>query len=469
MLVFAYSFLMCLLHSLWQAGILYVLYAGAAKTILSKASPVSRRNLLLLAITLQLIISTISFLLYYFQPATELAALQLSAYLPGTESIFYTASPWLMAAYFIILAIRTTNILLSWYRFRQLYKTGLQKPSAGLKVFTMLTAHRLGIRKKVQVWLSNTISTPVVFGYFKPVILLPMALVNQLSLQQAEALVVHELTHIKVNDYLLNWFLSAIEIIFFFNPFVQKLCSHAKLEREKHCDTNVLYFGSNALLYAETLLLAAKIQRERKNWQLAAVGNKKILLQRIRFFTGTDVYHFSKRKASLALAPLIAVSFMSVMAVLMLLPLQQQSKVVAIATLVRPDASTIENQVYSLPSPPQLPKIPIAATTTEVAKAKAISRKINTGVNAAIKPLLTEIPVTAEGMLNVTFDNNELDREVIIEEQASGSKSKSLKVYILGFKNGQWVLTPKWVATSQRILVDTNLLKKDSLYIRMEQ
>ncbi len=466
--LFAYSFLLCLLHSLWQAGILYVLYAAAGKTLLRQASPVSRRNLLLLAIALQLITSTISFLLYYFQPATELAALQLSVYLPTTASLFYTASPWLIGAYFIMLAIRTTNIFFSWYRFRQMYKTGLQKPSAGLKVFTMLTAHRLGIRKKVQLWLSHTITTPVVFGYLKPVILLPVALVNQLSLQQAEALVVHELTHIKVNDYLLNWFLSAIEVIFFFNPFVLKLCSHAKLEREKHCDTNVLYFGSNALLYAETLLLAAKIQREKKNWQLAAVGNKKILLQRIRFFTGSDVYHFSKRKASLALAPLIAVSFISVMAVLMLIPSQQQNKAAATASLASP-FTTIENKVFNLPTPPQLPEKTIAANVKKIAAAKESSLTLKTEVAAAIQPRLSEIPVTAEDMLNVAFNNSELEREVIIEEQISGSKSKSLKVYILSFKNGQWVITPKWLATSQRVLIDTNLIKKDSLYLRMEQ
>jgi beta-lactamase regulating signal transducer with metallopeptidase domain len=465
MLLFAYSFLMCLLHSLWQAGMLYVLYAGARKTILRQASPAGRRNLLLLAIAMQLIISTTSFLLYYFQPATELAALKLSAYLPATESIFYTASPWLIAAYFIILAIRTSNLFFSWYRFRQLYKAGLQKPPAGLKVFTTLTAHRLGIHKKVQLWLSNTISTPVVFGYFKPVILLPVALVNQLSLQQAEALVVHELTHIKVNDYLLNWFLSAVEIIFFFNPFVQKLCSHAKLEREKHCDTNVLYFGSNALLYAETLLLAAKIQRERKNWQLAAVGNKKILLQRIRFFTGSDVYNFRKKRTSFVLAPLIAVSFMSIMAVLLLLPPQQQSRATATASLG--GSSTIENQVFTLPAQPQLPPKTVAANITKVAK--AVSRVKNTVATAEIEPLLTEIPNTEESIQNVAFNSNELNREVIIEEQASGSKSKSLTVYILSFKNGQWVLTPRWIGTSQRILVDTNLIKKDSLYIRQEQ
>ncbi len=468
MLLFAYSFLMCLLHSLWQAGILYAVYALADKTILSKAPPLSRRNLLLLAIILQLVISTISFTAYYLQPGTEAAALQLSMYLPSARSLFYIAAPWLTGLYFIIFAIRTTNIFYSWYRFRQLYKSGLQKPSADLKVFTTLKAHHLGIRKKVQLWLSTTISTPVVFGYLKPVILLPAALVTQLSPEQAEALIVHELTHIKVNDYLINWFLSAIEIIFFFNPFVLKLCSHAKLEREKNCDTNVLYFGSNALAYAETLLLAAKIQRENKRWQLAAVGNKKILLQRIRYFTGSDIYHFSKRRVSLAMAPLITFSCISMMAVLMLIPAKQQSKAAAGAKLVNPVASILENQVYSIPAPPPIAEKAIVPNNKEFAAVKASSRKVNTAVNGEIS-LLTEMPVSIEGMQTVAFNTGELEKQVIIEEQTSGSKNKTLTVYTLSFTNGQWQLKPGWIASSKNILVDTNQIKKDSLLLRMEQ
>jgi beta-lactamase regulating signal transducer with metallopeptidase domain len=470
MLLFAYSLLMCLLHSLWQAGILYALYAGACKTVLQKAAPAGRRNLLLLAIALQLATSVVSFLLYYLQPATELAATQLAAYLPTTDSIIYMISPWLIAAYFLVLAVRAIRICLSWYRFSQLYKTGLQKPSADLKVFTTLTAHHLGIRKNVQLWLSSTISTPVVFGYFKPIILLPVALVNQLSLQQAEALVVHELTHIRVNDYLLNWFLSAAEIIFFFNPFVQKLCGHAKLEREKHCDTNVLYFGSNALLYAETLLLAAKMQQQNKHWQLAATGNKKTLLQRIHFFTSSDVYHFSKKRTSLVFAPLMAFSIISMLCILMMIPSSEKQRSNAITGAISTTYTATaynEKQVYKLPEPVLQPAKQISKKT--VPKITP-DRKTKAFVSAATKLFRDELPTMQErAFVSVAFTENELDKEIIIEEQASGSKSKSLKVYVASFKNGQWVLTPKWIAQSQKILVDTNYIKMDSLYLRTEQ
>ncbi|MBK6635063.1 MAG: M48 family metalloprotease [Chitinophagaceae bacterium] len=58
------------------------------------------------------------------------------------------------------------------------------------------------------------------FWFFKPVILLPVALVNNISTQQAETLILHELAHIRTNDYLLNWFLLTAETLFFLILFV---------------------------------------------------------------------------------------------------------------------------------------------------------------------------------------------------------------------------------------------------------
>jgi len=171
----------------------------------------------------------------------------------------------------------------------------LEKPGIDLKLFTKVKAHHLGIKRKITLWLSNSISTPVTFGFFKPVILLPVTLVNQISAQQAETLILHELSHIKVNDYLLNWFLLAAENIFFFNPFVLAFCKKIKLEREKYCDSNVLAFNYPVMLYAETLLQAERIKQLMPAFQLAAVNSKKQLLHRIQFFTAEDNSGYKKR------------------------------------------------------------------------------------------------------------------------------------------------------------------------------
>jgi beta-lactamase regulating signal transducer with metallopeptidase domain len=466
MLLIAYSLLMSLLHSLWQAGAILLLYWAIKKTILEQGTPTGRRNLLVLATAIQIILSSITFLFYYLQPANNPLFLQKWGQFIAPNSLLHTVAPWLMAAYITVLGIKITTLFLSWQQFKKMYKMGLQKPSVDLKVFATVTAHQLGIKKKVQLWLSNTINTPVTFGFLKPIILLPAALVNQLSLQQAEALIVHELTHIKVNDYLLNWFLSAAEGIFFFNPFVLQLCSHAKLEREKNCDINVLHFGSNALLYAETLLVAAKMQREKLHWQLAAVGIKKQLLQRIHFFTADNIYTHNKKRFTLAAVPLLAIAFISFLCVLSVLPVQQKRNTAATGPFFKAGASSIENQVFALPAAP-LPPV----KERSVAKTASRKTKVKTIVNKPIvieeMPLeISDMDALPENIQSVAFNNGALEKEVIIEEQGSGNRLSSIAVYALKYKNGQWVLTPKWKATSRKMLVDTGLLKKDLLILQ---
>jgi beta-lactamase regulating signal transducer with metallopeptidase domain len=180
---------------------------------------------------------------------------------------------------------------------------GLQKPGIDLKLFTELKAHQFGIKRKVKLWLSNSINTPVTFGFFRPMILLPVALVNNISVQQAETLILHELTHIRTNDYLLNWFLLFADTIFFYNPFVTALCNKIRMEREKNCDISVMAFEYSPALYAETLLQAERIKQLIPNFQLAAVNRKKQLLQRIRFFSTSQ--NFKQPLRFNIIAPLI--------------------------------------------------------------------------------------------------------------------------------------------------------------------
>ena len=73
----------------------------------------------------------------------------------------------------------------------------------------------LGIRKKIDLHESCLINQPIVIGFFKPVILVPLGLLNGLRSQEVEAILLHELAHIRRNDYLVNLFQSLLETVFF--------------------------------------------------------------------------------------------------------------------------------------------------------------------------------------------------------------------------------------------------------------
>jgi beta-lactamase regulating signal transducer with metallopeptidase domain len=482
-MLFTYCLLMTLLHSLWQAGIQALLYATAVKTILHTTSAVAKRNLLLLQIGMQVVISAITFFLYYIQPDGQLQTFvqYYTAIGAPLKPYLYSVAPWLISGYFIWLATKTIYLVMAWRRFAVLYKTGLQTAPIDLRLFTKVTADRIGIKKKVQIWLSNNINTPVTFGHIKPIILLPVALVNKVSLQQAEALVIHELTHIKVNDYLLNWLLSFAETIYCFNPAIRYLSKQAQLEREKYCDTNVLHFGKHPVVYAETLLMAAQMQQENIRWQMAAVSNKQQLLKRILFFTGDEATQTKGTGMGKVLAPLLlALAFFVTTALVGILyngetlsgkkqSLAAVYPAVNLLPMYNPNDMLMVDNAEAPMAIAELPQRIPAEEPPALVKKQPLN---NTKSNTEELPELTEdmigpTLVYPGGLQNVSFNEGELEKEFMVEEENPGTGVKTIKIFVLHLKNGNWVLEPKWMATSRTISIDTALLRLDSLRIQV--
>lgn len=192
--------------------------------------------------------------------------------------------PYLSIAYLFLLLL----LLVKWFRtFRftqQLSSSGLQPANASWQRFVNETADRLNIMQSVNVYLSFLAKSPMTIGYIKPMILLPFASINHLTTEQLEAVLLHELAHIRRSDYLINLLLSVVEIILFFNPFTRLLSKQIKEERENCCDDWVLQFNYDAAMYAEALLCIAHHQNNAiTGLQMnAASGQKGELLQRVK-------------------------------------------------------------------------------------------------------------------------------------------------------------------------------------------
>ncbi len=141
-------------------------------------------------------------------------------------------------------------------------------------------AYQLQIPRWIDLAESSSIHSPMVIGFIKPIILIPTGMLTGLSAEQIESIFIHELTHIKRHDYLVNLIQSIIEVVLFFNPFVIMLSNILRKERENICDDVVLERLNNPTLYAQTL---AQLE-EYKHHQLAIsfAGNKNYLLNRIK-------------------------------------------------------------------------------------------------------------------------------------------------------------------------------------------
>lgn len=117
---------------------------------------------------------------------------------------------------------------------------------------------KLRVSKPVRLLQSGIATVPVVLGYFKPVILFPAALLASLPATEVEAVLLHELAHVRRRDYLVNLLQQMVEVFFFFNPAILWVSSLIRTERENCCDDIALAQTSNNKINYINALIASR-------------------------------------------------------------------------------------------------------------------------------------------------------------------------------------------------------------------
>ena len=122
------------------------------------------------------------------------------------------------------------------------------------------TRSRLGLRRPVRVVITEVLTTPAVWGVWKPVLLLPASLASNLSVAELEAVFAHELAHVRRYDHVVNLLQLLVESILFFNPSVWWISRQIRLEREACCDAAAANLTQNPVGYAALLAAHASPQ-----------------------------------------------------------------------------------------------------------------------------------------------------------------------------------------------------------------
>lgn len=121
-------------------------------------------------------------------------------------------------------------------------------------------ARRMGIRRSFRVVNITVGEGPGVVGWLRPVVFLPPALALGLTVEQLEAILAHELAHIRRHDYLVNVFQMAVETLMFFNPAVWWISGRIRHERELCCDDVAIGACGDAVGYARALTQLEKLR-----------------------------------------------------------------------------------------------------------------------------------------------------------------------------------------------------------------
>lgn len=203
---------------------------------------------------------------------------QLTTLFPTLEMWF----PVLVAIYVAGVAVMTIKLTADLLQLQQIRKKQVFPIDEVWEQHLDKLKNQLRIPRKVKLLISQYIQVPVMIGFLKPVILMPVAMFNNLSAEQLEAILVHELAHIKRNDYLLNIFQSIVETILFFNPFVWWISKNIRLEREHCCDDIVLKHQVQPLHYAKALVALEEYRLTVNALAMAAADNKQHLFHRIK-------------------------------------------------------------------------------------------------------------------------------------------------------------------------------------------
>lgn len=302
-----------LLHSLWQGVILAVL--GGAVMVLGKKLKSSTKYLLLtFSLVLFSVVMLFTFTLELTTNSIFVADTQSSSsqYLPEIENIqeegfifsmtdkIHVFYDYYIAHYdrvlvFVWFAIICIKIATMFFDVRNVYKlkNAKRKPvSVELQRLFKTICHKMDLKKGISVFESGIAKTPMVIGVIKPMVLIPIGLLTSMTPEQVEAILAHELAHIKRKDFMVNLIQSGMEIIFFFNPFVIWISSVIRKERELCCDDIAIELTGDKMLYANTLVECKEYRSP--VYSMNFVSNRKPLLNRVRRILGLSKSSLSR-------------------------------------------------------------------------------------------------------------------------------------------------------------------------------
>ncbi len=132
----------------------------------------------------------------------------------------------------------------------------------------------------------------MVIGWVRPVILLPASALTGLTPQQLEAIIAHELAHIRRHDYLINMLQALVETLLFYHPAVWWVSRRIRQEREHCCDDLAVAVCGDAFAYARALLEMERLRAAGP--QLAVAANGGLLMNRIQRLIGAQPQHTNR-------------------------------------------------------------------------------------------------------------------------------------------------------------------------------
>jgi TonB family protein len=305
-----------LVHFLWQGALIFLAY-----WIITKLFCKNRINLHywigMFFMLLCLILPVYEFITQLNSSVTSgvLHELRIQVSSLGDNGILSTKEmivtliqmsiPYIVLFWGVSVLLISSHLFKSWLALIKLSKQKSDNiPSYLAKKFN-IALKQLKLKLNPLIIISNKIDIPATFGYFKPVILIPAAMILKLPQEQMEAILLHELCHIKRADFLHNIIQLLVETLFFYHPLTRWISRDIRKVREQCCDKLVLDLGASPMVYAKALTNIALIQNSLTTPHLQIAANDGELFERIKFL----MLKKQSKSPSITILSVIIISF----------------------------------------------------------------------------------------------------------------------------------------------------------------
>lgn len=330
-----------LLHSLWQ-GLILALLTAAVLIFTHKSTARVRYNLLISCFMLFSMAVFFSFIyewnfenailnvgksdqmegiknaVGWSEPASSrakdpsLTTVQLPwIWVQNGLSFFNSYANKIVLLWLLVIAAKSVQLFAGLYSVKRIRHTKITSAGPFWENRVQQLAIHAGIYKMVGIVQSGLVKVPMVVGYFKPLILIPIGLLNNLSREEVEAIISHELAHVKRRDYLVNILQSFMELLFFFNPAVLWISRLIREERESCCDDLAVLNTNNKAGYIRALVSCEEFQMNKLEYAMAMADQPHQLVKRVKRMVVNDAPALSKQEQRIMIFALIGVVILS--------------------------------------------------------------------------------------------------------------------------------------------------------------
>lgn len=170
---------------------------------------------------------------------------------------------------------------------------------------------RLGLKQNIELRQSRFITAPVSFGWQKPFVVLPKDGIDRLSKSELNHVLLHELTHIKHGDIIINYLICVVQTLFWYNPLVWLALRQMRRDREAYCDwavMNEMTGETERIAYGQTILNFAAVSNTRLPTANGFCQSKDQLKYRLQQVVGFQRETKWKRLLGRCLAGFLAVA-----------------------------------------------------------------------------------------------------------------------------------------------------------------